>query len=242
MIDSTQNKEKILQEFLIIAASDGWSLESLQQALKSCQIEEKFLPLIFENDLLDLLKFYVETYNHKASQQIVNDQNFSSSKIREKIATLILKRLEVEIPNKLALQRLLNFLLNPKNLLTVKYGIRPAFIGFKLCYQIADHMWYSIGDNATDFNFYTKRMILAKVFYRSFFKFLKDDSADLALTKNFITDEINKVMKIQRYKAIAKDFSFKIKNEITSILLKEDGVLKSPTDLIKSLPFIRLFK
>jgi ubiquinone biosynthesis protein COQ9 len=239
LLDSFENKEKILEKFLEIAALDGWNQESLLKALAELEIKSEFCDLIFENGLLDLNNFYIDSYNKKSAKLAGNLEN---KKIREKITELLFARFEVEKNNQIALQRLVNFYLNPKNFLAFELGPRPLFYALKDCYKISDFIWKSIKDSSTDFNFYTKRLTLAKIILRSFFVFVKDDSENLAKTKKIIDLEIAKIMQFEKFKSQAKGFASKHKEGIYEFVFNENGSLKSPKDLIKNLPFIRLIK
>ncbi|OFW81416.1 MAG: hypothetical protein A2887_03850 [Alphaproteobacteria bacterium RIFCSPLOWO2_01_FULL_40_26] len=213
LLTSRKTKQKILAEFLPICVFEGWSDQALIMAMSNCGIDRKFLPLIFENGVVDLARFYIEEQNHKTAE-IVGD--LSEKKIRDKIHLLLYARFEVEEKNKIVLQRLKTFRLH----------------GLKAFYEIADFMWKNIGDPSTDFNFYTKRLTLAKIIFRSLRFFLKHD---LAETKNFIDLEIERVMKFERHKK-------QVKNFFGEVFLNETGQIKSPKEIIKNLPFFRLVK
>lgn len=242
LLDSIENKEKILEKFLKISAFEGWNDNALKQAVKECEIEEKFSNLIFENGCLDLAEFYIEKQNKKLSEKIAKIDNFYSKKIRDKIRTCLYLRFEIEQENKIALQRLSNFYLNPKNLCSLELGIKPTTQAIKSCFQISDCMWKLINDQSTDFNFYTKRMTLAKIILRSFIIFLKDDSKSLEKTKSVIDDEIDGVMKFEKRKAKIKNLSNQAKDSMREFLIDENGLIKKPKEVLKNLPFIRLFK
>ena len=244
IFDSQETRKKVLTEFLIIVDFDGWNEDSLSKAIKNCDIDEKFKNLIFEEGCLDLAKFYIEEQNLKSARIIAETSDFSQKKIRPKIRDQIRKflyaRFEVEKNNKIILQRLVNFYLNPKNFTSIKYGPKPLLNSFKSCYKIADFIWCEIGDNSTDFNFYTKRATLAKIILRSLFIFLKDDSNDFEKTKKFIDFEIEKVMKFEKYKFQAKKAGAKVKEAISEFCLNKDGSAKPVKEIFKNLPFIRL--
>ena len=239
LLNSQKNKEKILTEFLKIAAFEGWSKESLLKTLDQLNIDKASCNLIFENDILDLTAFYIDFYNKKSLELLPNLEN---EKIRNKIKFCLYARFEVEKDNKLALQRLSNFYLNPKNFLSLNLGPRAIIYALKDCYKIADFIWKTINDSSTDFNFYTKRLTLGKIIFRSFGKFLKDDDLDLQNTKNFIDSEIEKVMKFEKLKSQAKKISGKARESFCQFILNEKGSPKSPKEIIKNLPFIRLIK
>jgi ubiquinone biosynthesis protein COQ9 len=243
LIDSDSNKQKILEEFLKICAFEGCNIDSLKKSLKNCNIDENLYAIIFENGLLDLIDFYIANYNQKILK-IINENypEFSKLKIRQKIKIASFARFEIEAKNKIAIQRIINFCLNPKNLINSEYNLRPLSLGLKINYKIADFIWLTIGDKSTDFNFYTKRLILSKILLRTVFVFLKDDSRDLKNTSDFLDNQIKKVMEFEKYKANIKNFSSQIKERLYQFHFKENGELKSPKEIFKDLPFIRLFK
>lgn len=235
ILDSNQTKEKILAEFLSICAFEGWSNETLLKAISNCKIEEKFLNLIFENGCISLAEFYIDFQNQKAAEELAKIENFHSQKIRDKIRFALYARFDVEKNNQLTLQRLANFYANPKNLKSFEVGFKPALQGVKSCFEISDFIWKEINDQSTDFNFYTKRLTLAKIILRSFLVFLKDESEEFNLTRKFIDGEIEKVMKFEKNKQKAKKI-------FTETFLNEKGSLKSPKEFVKDLPFFRLTK
>ena len=55
-------------------------------------------------------------------------------------------------------------------------------------------MWYIAGDNSTDFNFYTKRMILSGVYSSLILHFINNDS--MLETEKKLDDSLLKVSKI----------------------------------------------
>ncbi len=59
-------------------------------------------------------------------------------------------------------------------------------MGAKLLYRTVDAMWRAIGDTSTDFNFYTKRAILAGVYSATLMRWFTDDSEDEAATQEFL--------------------------------------------------------
>jgi ubiquinone biosynthesis protein COQ9 len=226
LIDSIETKEKILSEFLKICPFEGWTHEALIKAAANCGIGENFLPLIFENELLDLADFYLESYNKKSAEIFAK---MSAHKIRDKIRFSLYARFEVEKENKIALQRLINFYLDPKNFTSIKTGVRPAIKGLQACYKIADFIWKNIDDQSTDFNYYTKRATLGKIIFRATSVFLKDENVN-----KFIDEEIEKVMRFEKIKS-------RVKKTFCEFVFDEKGSVRSPREVIKNLPFFRLF-
>jgi ubiquinone biosynthesis protein COQ9 len=245
IIDSFENKEKILLSFLEIAGIEGWNENSLIMAVKRLEIDEKYLSIIFPNQLFSLNEFHVEYFNSLAVRQISSIADFDNLRVRDKIKEIIFLRFYVEKNHRLALKRLLNYYSNPKNFVQFGIGFKPILLALKSCYKIADSSWYAIGDKAVDFNFYSKRFILAKIIMRCFFTFIKDED-DLKKTREIIENNIEKIMIFNKFKQNIKhqvsQQTQDAKHHFESYFINEDLKPKSPKEILKSLPFIRLLK
>jgi ubiquinone biosynthesis protein COQ9 len=57
-------------------------------------------------------------------------------------------------------------------------------------------IWYAAGDTATDFNYYTKRALLAGVYSATVLYWLDDKSEDFAKTWTFLDRRIADVMRV----------------------------------------------
>ena len=113
IFDSKETRLLVLSEFLKICVFDGWNSQALLKAVNACKIDEKFLPIIFENGALDVANFYLEIQNEKMTDKILEIENFHQDKIRNKIRLALYARFEIE--DKMILRRLSNFYLNIKN-------------------------------------------------------------------------------------------------------------------------------
>jgi ubiquinone biosynthesis protein COQ9 len=80
-----------------------------------------------------------------------------------------------------------------------------AGLAAKLMYRTVDAMWRAAGDTATDFNFYTKRGILAGVYGATLVRWFADNSADEAPTNEFLAARIENVMQFEKFKAKARE-------------------------------------
>lgn len=235
LIDSPENKQKILNNFLEICLFEGWNQKALELAFIKSEIDVKFLPFIFENGCSDIANLFIRMIDNKMQEATIN-MDFGQMKIRDKIKNLVKIRLKINQEYKPQLQKLIHFYLHPKNI----------NLAFKNAYKTADLMWKIAGDNATDFNFYTKRLILAKIYIRVLFSFVKDQSDNYQKTLDLLDKEIEKVMQFAAFK-------FKVKNRCnqTGEVLKKAKKIKNdfcqdstnwPKNFIKKLPFFRLYK
>ncbi len=121
--------------------------------------------------------------------------DLKAMKIRQRIAAAVKARLSVLKPHKEAARRAAALLSLPMN----------AALGAKLMYRTVDAMWRAAGDTSTDFNFYTKRGILAGVYGSTAMRWFSDTSDDEKATDEFLTARIENVMQFETLKAKAKD-------------------------------------
>jgi ubiquinone biosynthesis protein COQ9 len=235
LIDSPENKQKILDHFLETCLFEGWSQKALECAFLKAEIDVKFLPFIFENGCVDIANLFIKMIDSKMEEKS-KDLDFEKMKIRDKIKNLVKVRLSINQEYKPQLQKLTHFYSHPKNI----------GLALKNSYKTADLMWKIAGDNATDFNFYSKRIILAKIYIRVLLSFVKDESEDYKKTLDLLDLQIDKVMRFAAFK-------FKVKNRCnqTGEMLKKakeikgeikTELYKNPKDFIKKLPFFRLYK
>jgi ubiquinone biosynthesis protein COQ9 len=65
-------------------------------------------------------------------------------------------------------------------------------------YRTVDAIWQVAGDTATDWNFYTKRLLLAGVYGSTLLFWLDDKSEGFAATWAFLERRLADVMRIQK--------------------------------------------
>lgn len=219
LIDSLGNKHKILDHFLeLISEGNDWNKFTLLEAFTRADIDPKFLRLIFKDECLELSEFYIAIQNEK-----ILTTDISALRTSEKVKQLLLLRFKVE--DQKHLQALINFLSKEK---------RAA--AFKFCYAIADFIWEVAGDGATDFNYYTKRLILAKIIFRSVPIYLRDESE---LSRS-IDEQIKSTLKFAKFKSKVSGLFQKF--DLQEILFDENKMLKRPAQILSELPFFRLRK
>jgi ubiquinone biosynthesis protein COQ9 len=106
-------------------------------------------------------------------------------------------RLDILLPHREAVRRSLSLLASPINL--------P--LGAKLLYDTVDTLWRAAGDRSTDFNFYTKRGLLAGVYAATTFYWLDDRTEDAEATAAFLDRRLAEVLAIPRLRAGIERFN-----------------------------------
>jgi ubiquinone biosynthesis protein COQ9 len=141
----------------------------------------------FPGGVVELLEFFIaEADRHMLDALARTD--LSALKVRERIATAVRLRLEAETPHKEAVRKALAVLALPIH----------AGRALKCLYRTVDAIWYAAGDTATDFNFYTKRGLLAAVYGATMLYWLDDRSAGSVDTDAFLDRRIADVMAIPK--------------------------------------------
>jgi ubiquinone biosynthesis protein COQ9 len=172
------------------AAFDGWSDEALAMAAQELGVPAGRARLAFPGGAAEMIDAWFDSID-VAMALAFPPERIAAIKVRERIRSLILFRLELILPHREALRRAFAVLAMPQNLAA----------GLRLGWRSADRIWRVAGDSATDFNHYSKRATLAGVYGSTSLVFLDDKSDDLAETRAFLDRRIDDVMKIEKVKA-----------------------------------------
>lgn len=164
---------------------DGWSWKTLKAAAKDADINPVTLKRAFPKGPRDLVYYFSENADKLMLEELGHIE-IGSLPIRERVATAIKTRLQQNLIHKEALRKLLSYLALPSNFL----------LSASLTYRTVDSIWYFAGDNSTDFNFYTKRGLLAGVYTSTILYWLADQSEDSTNTWAFLDRRISEVLKI----------------------------------------------
>jgi ubiquinone biosynthesis protein COQ9 len=160
-----ETKRAILREALRAAPFDGWSSTTLRQAAAAAGIDEALAGKAFPQGAKQLLAFFMA----EADRDMVAGaarRGLGQGPVRTRIGAIIRLRLENLAPHREAIRRALALQLLP--------GRGPAAIAG--LYRTVDAIWRAAGDDSTDFNFYTKRAILAVVYGATLLRWLDDSS------------------------------------------------------------------
>ena len=177
------SQQKILAYALKNALFDGWNTKLLENASESAGLDKNYHRILFPTGIVGLFAFFVEETNRKMAESLKLD----GLRTHEKIKACIIWRLEELKPHKQAIKALYKvLLLNPVETL-------------KASYSAIDSMWRLAGDVSTDFNFYSKRTILAGVYSSTIWKFLDDDSENYSKTLAFLDNRLAEVGKFNKF-------------------------------------------
>ena len=191
----TDRKDIILDACLREAVFDGWTAGTLVRAAESVRVSAFDAKRTFPKGIADVLDYFAARSDARMVETLARDYHVPSMKIRERIATAVMVRLRENALHREAIRRTLGYYAMPWN----------ASAGIKHLYATVDAMWFAAGDTSTDYNFYTKRLLLAKVYGSTLTVWLDDQSPDFADTQAFLYRRIENVMQIEKLKAKAKN-------------------------------------
>jgi ubiquinone biosynthesis protein COQ9 len=171
------------------AVFDGWDDAALAMAAADIGVPASRARLAFPGGATDMIDGWFDAIDRATARHFPLEK-VEGMKIRERIRSLVMYRLEVANPHKEALRRALAILAQPQNL---------AF-AMRLNWRAVDRMWRIAGDTATDFNHYSKRTILLGVYVSTVLVYQDDGSEDLSETRAFLDRRIDNVMQFEKVK------------------------------------------
>jgi ubiquinone biosynthesis protein COQ9 len=169
---------------------DGFTDKVLNAAASDAGVDKKVLARLFPGGPLDLVEALSTMFDDDMEARLAKAK-MDSLKVRARIAKAVKTRIEILKPHKEAARRAAAFLTLPPH----------AARGVTLLYRTVDAMWRAAGDTSTDFNFYTKRAILAGVYSATLMRWFNDTSEDESETDAFLTRRIDDVMRFEKFKA-----------------------------------------
>ena len=193
-MNDQEMREAVLARALPHAAFDGFTDQVLQKAGDETGVTKTDLARLFEDGPISLVEFYSTSTDAEMEKRLAAT-DLKAMKIRERIATAVKTRLAILKPHKEAARRAASLLSLPMH----------AALGAKLVYRTVDAMWRAAGDTSTDFNFYTKRGILAGVYGSTAMRWFNDTSEDEKPTGEFLAARIDNVMQFEKFKSKAKE-------------------------------------
>ena len=187
-------KRSILEAALPNLAADGFTEKTLNGAAATAGVAAPTVARMFSNCERDLVDAFSD-WADDAMEAALKGAALSEMKIRERIKAAVSARIIALRPHKEAARRTAAFLMLPPN----------APTALKILYRTTDRMWRLAGDTSTDFNFYTKRAILAGVYSSTLLRWFTDASEDEKETFEFLDARIEDVMRFEKFKAQAND-------------------------------------
>ena len=180
--DNLKLRDDLLLAMLAHVPFDGWTATALRRGAEDAGIDMGGAGEAFPGGAADMVEHFSDWSDRRMLEEL-EGMDMASMRVTERVRTAVQIRLRQAEPHREAVQRSLAFLSMPQN----------AVLGAKLLYRTVDAIWHAAGDTATDWNFYSKRGLLAGVFGATVLYWLNDRSEDYADTRDFLDRRLRDV-------------------------------------------------
>ena len=191
-------KNQILKRALIHVPFEGWSQGLLERAAHEIGQDPSYGWRLFPKGPLEVVSYWNECLDQDMLKTLPPPDDL---RVREKVALAVKTRIQLLIPYREAARK------------TARYLSFPPYLGeaTRLGYQTVNEIWYYAGDKSTDYNFYTKRALLAWVYSSTFLYWLRDHSENFEATWSFLDRRISEVLTLPQIpqKIISSIFPWK---------------------------------
>lgn len=175
-------KQQLLKRALVHVPFEGWSQAVLDQAALDIAGEASYGWRLFPKGPLEAIAYWNAGLDQEMLASLPSPDTY---RVRDRVALAVKTRLQLLLPAREAARKTMTYLARPQNLGEAT----------RLLYRTVNEIWYYAGDTSTDYNFYTKRGLLALVYSSTFLYWLRDDSDDCEATWAFLERRMDEVLK-----------------------------------------------
>ena len=190
----TQNQNAILKDILPRILKDlnhhPLTWERIGAISKTTSHPMAFVRLACSDSLTRLSYLLCEAILHKIYEAF-DRIDLEGQRTHEKVRSLLHDQFQT-------LEEYRSALLNLQKTLSLFHIVEKL-------YEVVDEIWHRAGDQSTDYNFYTKRLLLGAVYIPTLKGFLKKNLT-LEETMDEIDKRLKRVMKIPKLKKDLKSF------------------------------------
>lgn len=180
-----KQRRSLLDAALRHVPFDGWTWTAIDAGARDLSLAPGEAHRLFPGGPQELIRVFSAAGDRRMLETL-EGLDLGAMKVREKVAAGVRARLEAVAAHREAVRSGLAFFALPQH----------AAAGLACLYRTVDAIWYAAGDKATDYNFYTKRALLAGVYSSTLLYWLNDKSEDSAATWAFLDRRIGEVLKV----------------------------------------------
>ena len=187
-------RNNVYKEAKLTALKHGWSENLFNNLANESAYTYEEVHDLFPEGHLSIVQMYLKEIDKKMNKES-EKINLIRLKTHERIRELCILRLHIMTKEKDLISKTFLHLLLPHN----------SKFSLKNLYETVDQIWFLAGDNSTDFNFYSKRLILASIYTSTMIHFVNNDNIDETLL--LLNKLLRKVSKIPKVKSNISDFT-----------------------------------
>ena len=197
-----KKRQVVLRFAKKFVSENGLTKNCLENISKKYGLNTDETDLLFPQGNIDLIKFALEQLNNDL-EVYCRQIDLIRLPIHKRIRKVLLSKISLMNKDKPFYRSIFLNLLIPKKNFSLSSQL----------YNSVDQLWFIAGDSSTDFNFYTKRLILSGIYSRVMLFFFNNNNQEEL--ENILDESLKRVSKIPEIKSklkIFKDFLPKIAN------------------------------
>ncbi len=180
----TAKRDRWLLAALPDVPFDGWTPALMARACEKSGVDAA---AIFPRGMTQALDHFAD-WADRAMLAHLETLDLQNMRVRDRIAAGVMARLNTLAPHKQAVNAAMGQGLRPR-----VFASRPRWL-----WRTADRLWWAAGDNATDYNHYSKRFLLSGVIASTTLFWLADSSTNHEETRGFLDRRLDEVLKVGR--------------------------------------------
>lgn len=180
-----KNDLKLIRHMVPFVGTLGWGEGALWRGAEAAGISPEEAQVCMGLSVKKMLEGYLHVIIEDI-QDSISVETLKSLPIKDRMTALLMNHFHQAKFHKKTVLKTVRLLLNPLN----------APLAWCYSTQIVDALWRQAGDKSTDFNYYTKRLLLAKIYMATLIVWLKDSSDDLRSTQKVLEVQLDTVLKI----------------------------------------------
>ena len=197
-----KKRQVVLRFAKEFVSEKGLTKNCLENISKKYGLNTDETDLLFPQGNIDLIKFALEQLNNDL-EVYCRQIDLIRLPIHKRIRKVLLSKISLMNKDKPFYRSIFLNLLIPKKNFSLSSQL----------YNSVDQLWFIAGDSSTDFNFYTKRLILSGIYSRVMLFFFNNNNQEEL--EKILDESLKRVSKIPEIKSklkIFKDFLPKIAN------------------------------
>lgn len=182
-----RRRDQLIEAMLAHVPLDGWTWQALETGALDLGLQPSESRRAFTGCLREAADHFAEWSDRRMLSEL-GKLDLDSMRVRDRIHACVKTRLLMNAIYKEAMRRLLSFLALPQN----------AGLASKMTWRTCSEMWYAAGDNSTDWNYYSKRGLLASVYISTILYWMEDEGdgkGDFPETWSFLDRRIEDVLR-----------------------------------------------
>ena len=188
-----KKRQVVLRFAKEFVSENGLTKNCLENISKKYGLNTDETDLLFPQGNIDLIKFALEQLNNDL-EVYCRQIDLIRLPIHKRIRKVLLSKISLMNKDKLFYRSIFLNLLIPKKNFSLSSQL----------YNSVDQLWFIAGDSSTDFNFYTKRLILSGIYSRVMLFFFNNNNQEEL--ENILDESLKRVSKIPEIKSKLKIF------------------------------------